>query len=422
MSLIKQNISTLGAVFGCVIALLALWLYSLNMASYPSLSYFGHFKPIGGDFFQFWAAAKLTVNGMAEGAYQAQLITSAIYDVFKPEAGYLFTPLYYPAHYLLLIAPLGLLPFFPALIAFFTFTLTVFMTGVWLWTRSIKITLLMLCFSAIWLNLVTGQNGLLTAGLWLIALRFLTQRPAIAGICFALLTIKPHLGIFIPIALIAGGHWRCFKYSLFGWLGLTALSMAAFGAITLFYSLFSTLSASTILATQTKLLLRIPSFFSFSRLSEMDAALLSFTPLNITPHGLSLILQLLLIVLLAVLVARVWRKSKNHLLNCAVLASATLLGVPFLYDYDTALLIVPILALGLEAQRTGWKNYEFALLPTAMIWPMAINHLPYKFFAQIGFILPLLLLLASLNRLKDEKKSKNLTVARPAQDRLNKAV
>lgn len=50
------------------------------------------------------------------------------------------------------------------------------------------------------------QNGFLSAGLFGGALVLLERRPVLAGALFGLLTYKPHLGLLVPIVLIADWH------------------------------------------------------------------------------------------------------------------------------------------------------------------------------------------------------------------------
>ena len=72
-----------------------------------------------------------------------------------------------------------------------------------------RIGLLLACaFPGILANAMVGQNGFVTAALLGGALIFMERRPLLAGGLIGLLSFKPHLGILIPVALVAGGHWR----------------------------------------------------------------------------------------------------------------------------------------------------------------------------------------------------------------------
>lgn len=63
---------------------------------------------------------------------------------------------------------------------------------------------------AIFHNAGFGQNGALTAALLCGGLLVSTRRPTLGGILISLLTIKPHLGLLVPVCLIAAGNRRAF--------------------------------------------------------------------------------------------------------------------------------------------------------------------------------------------------------------------
>src|SRR5262249_9982799 len=53
------------------------------------------------------------------------------------------------------------------------------------------------------INTIGGQNGFLTAALFLGGVLCIDRRPILAGVLFGLLTFKPHLGLILPFALLA---------------------------------------------------------------------------------------------------------------------------------------------------------------------------------------------------------------------------
>ena len=66
-------------------------------------------------------------------------------------------------------------------------------------------------------------------------------RPALAGLLIALLTLKPQLGLLIPIALVFSGQWRVvlwatiamlivYQEAVFGTGGLARLFSSALGS------------------------------------------------------------------------------------------------------------------------------------------------------------------------------------------------
>jgi len=70
----------------------------------------------------------------------------------------------------------------------------------------------------------------LWTGILLIGLSQLFRRNALgAGAMIALLTLKPHLGIMIPVALIAAGYWRTVFWASVVTGVIVAITLGAFG-------------------------------------------------------------------------------------------------------------------------------------------------------------------------------------------------
>ena len=53
-----------------------------------------------------------------------------------------------------------------------------------------------------------GQNGFFTAALLIAGLVNLDRRPVLSGVLFGILTIKPQLGLLLPLMLVVSGRWR----------------------------------------------------------------------------------------------------------------------------------------------------------------------------------------------------------------------
>ncbi len=177
------------------------------------------------DFAPVWSAAVLAAQGNPGAAYDAEAVVALERRHIWPEIPVCF-PWVYPPNVLLLVEPLGRLPYHQALVA-------------WLVSH---FALLALVLARIGLplggaaavagspgvvaNVSFGQNGMLTAGLVGTGLAWLARRPFLAGACFALAAYKPHLALPIPVALLAGGHRRALAgmaVTVTGWLVATWL-------------------------------------------------------------------------------------------------------------------------------------------------------------------------------------------------------
>ena len=186
----------------------------------------GRGRPFGDDFMNYWSGAWLALHGRAAEVYDWHA-----FHVFQQAVTGPDIQLYhysYPPILLMLTAPLALVAYVPAL-------------GVWLLSswyafyRALKLTafdgvlLLALAAPAVFVNAVGGQNGAFVAALLGGGLLLLDRRPALSGLLFGLLLFKPHLGLMIPVALLAGRRWRAFGTATATVIALAVASVALFG-------------------------------------------------------------------------------------------------------------------------------------------------------------------------------------------------
>ena len=87
----------------------------------------------------------------------------------------------------------------------------------------------LLAFPSVFWTTGLGQNAFLTAALFGGALLLIDRRPTLAGVLFGLICYKPHFGLLIPVALVAGGRWRAFAGAAISGTAIVALSIAVFG-------------------------------------------------------------------------------------------------------------------------------------------------------------------------------------------------
>ncbi len=180
------------------------------------------------DFTVYWSAANLWRLGLAAQAYMEPVLRGYVLDRFPAvlgQFGWFYPPLFY-----LCILPFGYLPlYFPAFLPFAGLSLTLFM-GALKHALGGGIRWVILFSSAgFWLNLLRGQNGLLTAALLLLTLISLEKRPRWAGVSLALLTIKPQLALFLPLLLLKTRAWRAMGWGVLTGGSLTGISLWVLG-------------------------------------------------------------------------------------------------------------------------------------------------------------------------------------------------
>ncbi len=305
---------------------------------------------IHSDFVSFWAASHLALAGHASDTYTV----ATHWDVERsalPETGY--SAFLYPPVWLLLCLPLALLPFWWSLAAFLAAT----GTGYWWVTRKLLPGggVAFLAFPAVVTNVVYGQNGLLTTALFGGGLLALERRPWAAGICFGCLAYKPHLAATVPIALIAGRHWRALAATAATAAALIAASVALFG-VSAWQGFFAEAPfARSVL--EHGVLTNVGWVSIFRAIVQMGG-----------PVTLAYAVQA--VAGLAAIAAMVVAIRRRPDAITAMLPLATVLATPFLLAYDLALLALPMAWLVRQGQLRGFRAWEKPALALAFMAPV----------------------------------------------------
>ena len=142
-------------------------------------------------------------------------------------------PFVYPPVTLLLAAAFGWLPYIASLVAFLAATAALLVLALWRWEadarrRAWLIAGVFAC-PATAFTLGSGQLSFLVAACTLAGMTWLDTRPLLAGLAFSLLCLKPQFVPFIPVALLAGRHWRAMAGGLAGGTALVLASLAVTG-------------------------------------------------------------------------------------------------------------------------------------------------------------------------------------------------
>lgn len=175
--------------------------------------------PLTPDFTMLWAGARFAVTSPHQ-TYDWAAVTAAQMSL-RPPVGPL--PFPYPPSALPLMAPFGLLPFWPAFWAWTILSAAAF------WTAARRITsspLLVFIMPQMVLAIVLGQTTLWIGALMIWGVLLLRKRPLVAGVLFGVAAaIKPQFAIMVPIAVIAGRHWRAIPGGAIGLVGMLLLSL-----------------------------------------------------------------------------------------------------------------------------------------------------------------------------------------------------
>ncbi len=339
------------------------------------------------DFTVFWIVAGLARAGHAATAYipdQVQQVMFSLDPEIKGNYGWFYPPTFY-----LFIAPMGWLPYWAAYLSFMGLSTASYVYAV---KKIIHEKVAMWCLAAfpgIWINLLTGQNGLFTAAIAGASLLILTRRPYLSGVLIGLLVIKPHLAILFPIALAAQRAWRTLVVA-----GLTATLFMGFSALILGFDTLSawqhSLNIARSIMEKGGTAPMMPTVFSFMRLLNAPLAL------SYAAHGAVSLWA-------AAIVWVVWRAEVHYPLKAAVLMTATLLVSPYLFEYDLAWLGFPIAWIAKLGLQTTWRSGERETLLAAWFLPLVVVEVAWLSHIQIGPLVPVTLLWIILNRIHDNR-------------------
>lgn len=347
-------------------------------------------NPLGADFVTYWAAARLAVLDRASEIYQLASL-ARMEDV--AQAGMTKHPAwFYPPFFLLLLMPLGWLHYLVAYPLFAISSSLLFYASLRLWLPAAGFGIVVLAFPGLWRNLLDGQNGLLTASLAALTCWWLPRHPRLAGISLGLLMIKPHLGLLFPLWLMRRRAWTTLASASLCVVVMALACTLLFGSDIWAGFADGLINGRHYLETRIPLH-RMPTIFALARSSgaSLDQAWLA--------HGV-----VALLALLAVL--RIWQRSEAADIQMAALVAGTLLLSPYLFDYDTAWLLLAAAGLLHQAGRTRWLPGERLWLLLAWLAPLYPQLLLVVFFnlsLQIAPMLCLALLLLLLRRAEAER-------------------
>jgi hypothetical protein len=250
-------------------------------------------------------------------------------------------PWIYPPTFLFAAVLLALMPYAIANAAWVFLTFPAYVAAV----RGIvghRVGILFACaFPGILANIMAGQNGFVTAALFGGALLFIERRPLLAGVLVGLLSYKPHLGILIPLVLLAGGYWRVIAAAAATVVLLAFASWAAFGLDTwaaFFHSL--PVASQSALEDGRADWAKLQSIFGLTRMMGGSA-------------GLAWTAQYALAGAVAVALCALWRSRASFDVKAAALVVGALLATPYIFLYDLVVLAVAMAFLIRAGIRDG---------------------------------------------------------------------
>jgi hypothetical protein len=184
------------------------------------------------DFVNYWVGSQLALSGDSATVFVHPLFYAHLQSLFGADF-----PLHswsYPPHYLMLVSPLALLPYGPSMAVFLLLSFALFVWSALAFVREfapeVRRSHVLLGVTAFALVMAeTTQNGFLTAAAVLCALANMRRRPMLAGFALALLTMKPQLGILIPLLALLDRNWALLRWATIFTALLVGASVLVFG-------------------------------------------------------------------------------------------------------------------------------------------------------------------------------------------------
>jgi hypothetical protein len=343
-------------------------------------------KPVGYDFITFWAGSFLALAGEAAASFDMTRIF-AVEQAAVPgnRSVYLW---HYPPTYHLVVLPLALMPY---LLAYAVWTAAGFGACAAVVRCFVPRPETLWVFAAspgVFINAFHGQNGFLMAALFGAALLQLEARPILAGVLFGLISWKPQLGLLVPIALLCARQWSAFAAAAATTVAIAALSLAAFGAEP-WIAFWRNIPLVSVLLDAGRLPWpKVPSLYVALRMLGLAA----------TP---ALVLHALAALAVMAAVAHVWRGHAPLRLRGAVLVAGALLMPPYLFDYDLALLAIPIAILAWDGLQRGWRPYEREILVAAWLTPLAAPGIAEHLGIPLAWPILIVLFVVAVRRARD---------------------
>lgn len=337
-----------------------------------------------GDFFAFWSYGQIAATHAVAAIYDPAAVQGYLLSL---DPAYTFpAPYFYPPSFLLLLLPLGVLPYRVAEGVWLILTLALYCAAVRQGAQRASALALVMVAPATMVNFMYGQGGFLTAGLLIGGLLLAQPRPMLAGALLGLLSFKPQFGLLILVAVLSARLWRAAAAAVIATTALVISSAFAFGAATWLAWPSSLPAAWTHQETHRRELGRLATTV-FWNLSDLGLG-----------HVIASVAQAASTFGAVMAVWWAFRRGPT-LLAVAALTAATPLAMPYLLVYDLPLTAAAAAFVITERQAAdgAFSTWELLVLGAAVLLPagMFLDLLP-----PIAAAVHLLLLWLILSRMR----------------------
>ena len=328
---------------------------------------------IGRDFLNTWMGGRSVFAGGPAAWFDPRVYNETLREMLGANFGEHFWS--YPPHILLFIWPFGLLPYLPAYIAWCAIGIALYSLAC---ASAIPRDRLMFVAVApgVAVCVFFGQNGFYTSALLIGGLMCLGRRPLLAGMLFGILTVKPQLGLLLPVILLVERRWMTIAAAMTTTAVLVVATAMLFG-----WNIWVEFWEK-ILPQQQWLTAHGGGLLFAMVASVFYGARLMNLPLDVawTMQGL---------VAVPALAAVVWAywKRRDPALSLALFVTATFLVTPYILNYDMVVFGFVVALLRDRADNTKadhWLLIAVWTLPATMMIA-AVGWIPLAPIVLIAF-------------------------------------
>jgi hypothetical protein len=326
---------------------------------------------VGHDFVNTWMGARIALTGDPTPWFDFDTYNAALKSMLGPDYPDLIWS--YPPHLLLFTWPFGLIPYLPSYALWVICGLLAYLAAATGGAERMRTILLLIVSPAAVLTIFAGQNGFFTAALLIGGLTMLDRRPWLAGVLFGILTVKPQLGVLLPIMLILTGRWRTIAAAVATTGVLVGLAALVFGpGVWIAYR-------DVAMPHQTHVFLHGTGLF----IAMMPTAFMNARVAGI-PLDIGWVAQA--VMSLTAIAAVVWTywKPRDPLLSLALLITATFVATPYVFNYD---MVVFGWLFARLIERPDNKPLDYWLM--AAVWTLPMTTIMLGLLAIPGSVLAL---------------------------------
>jgi alpha-1,2-mannosyltransferase len=318
--------------------LLVIGLFAIDLSQLHGLR-IGDNVMWGRDFLNLWSGGRLAIEGRPGLLYDLGGYHDFLQRQFGPLALHLYS---YPPTALLLDIPFGALPY-P--LAYALWTIGGAALFWWAARPHLRAAGLpgwwALATPAATINLWAGHFGFVMGALWLLAFHNFDDRPRRGGAITALMAVKPHMALLIPLLLLRRAKWSAIVVATGGVAAIVLLSWIVFGPALwgTYLHATSALELSTMAMTDQFFQTMMPTTTIALRQHPLTA------PFAMIGQAITALVAIVLL----------WRAAGRDVpiaRLCFPAATATFLVLPYAFDYD---MTVAALGLMLTLHRR-WKT------------------------------------------------------------------